>query len=580
MTFLHGVKFTETLTQQLIQGAGTSVIGLVGTASKFTLADQAYWPAVNAPVLVNSISQAEQLFGTECSATYTIPAALKEIFLQGPALVIVANVLDPVVHKASVADEAVTLSTTTNKVKVAHPGIDSAVVRSANLAVNGTFTGDTGWTKGTGWAVVTSATKSGADATALTQNTVGVSGKSYRLTYDITRSAGTVTPSLGGTAGTPRVLTGSYSEVIVCGASADAPLAFTADTSFAGTVDNVVLQRVYVLTTDYTVNVATGEFTRVLTGAITSGQTLNISYDWVNPATVVPADIVGTTTAGVRSGAQVWLDASNLLGYEPKILIAPGYNTAAAITGLDALAVALKAVWISDVTAGTTVADALALRATGAVFNTTTRRGWPVYPHLVDADGVTRPGSPFVAGLIANLDVTKGFWWSPSNVPVSGVSALERSISFQLDDTTCDANLLNAQGFMTFATGYGLGIRSWGNRNLSYPSSSDPLTFIVGQRIQDMLWRSIQIAALNYMDWPGNQASIDSVRAAVNNFIRDLVGKGALVGGECTYDPALNPSSQTGAGHYVFGLRWMFPTPMEEIEFLDYVDVTLLDALR
>jgi phage tail sheath protein FI len=583
MTFLHGVKFTEVLTRQLIQGAGTSIIGLVGTASKFTLADQTDFPATNAPILVNSLSQGIELFGTEGpSGLYTIPAALNAIFQQGPAVVVVSNVLDTTTFLATVADEAATLNTTTNKVSLAHEGVDAVVVRSDNLATNGTFASDVSWSKGTGWSIAGSVAASDGSQSAaseLAQNTTGVSGKTYRLTYTLTRSAGTIVPKLGGTSGSSRATAGTFTENIVCGATASAPLVFEADADFVGSVDTVSLQRVYVLTTDYTVNAVTGEISRVLTGAITSGQTLNVSYTWLDPATIVAADIVGTVVAGVRTGAQCWLDASNLLGYEPKILIAPGYNTATVVDGLDVLASSLKAVWVSDVTAGQTVAQALTTRSSGNVFNTATRRGWPVYPHLVDGDGVTRPGSAYIAGAMANLDLTKGFWYSPSNVEIQGVASLERAISFQLDDATCDANVLNAQGIQTFATGYGLGIRSWGNRNLSYPSSSDPLSFIAGQRIQDMLWRSIQVAALNYMDLPGNQAAIDSVRAAVNAFIRELVGKGALVGGECTYDPARNPSSQTGAGHYVFGLRWMFPPPMEQIEFEDYVDVTILDTL-
>lgn len=106
--------------------------------------------------------------------------------------------------------------------------------------------GTTNWTLGAGWAYTPAThlvTKSGAAATAVSQNTLCESGVTYKVTMTITRSAGSVTPSLGGTAGTSRSAAGTYIEDIVCGAGANAPFAVTADSSFAGTVDLVIVQR-------------------------------------------------------------------------------------------------------------------------------------------------------------------------------------------------------------------------------------------------------------------------------------------------------------------------------------------------
>jgi hypothetical protein len=59
----------------------------------------------------------------------------------------------------------------------------------------------------------------------------------------MTRSAGTLTPSLGGTALTARSAAGTYYQDIACGADANAPITFTPDASYAGTVDLVIIQR-------------------------------------------------------------------------------------------------------------------------------------------------------------------------------------------------------------------------------------------------------------------------------------------------------------------------------------------------
>ncbi len=104
---------------------------------------------------------------------------------------------------------------------------------------NGTFATDTGWTKGAGWTIATgTAIATGAISTALSQ-TAGVAivpSEAYVLTYTVTRSAGGIIPSIGGTAGVERTAAGTYTEVISCGTSQT--LAFTGN-GFTGTLDNI-----------------------------------------------------------------------------------------------------------------------------------------------------------------------------------------------------------------------------------------------------------------------------------------------------------------------------------------------------
>ena len=476
MAFLHGVETIQVNTgARPITTVRTGVIGLVGTASKYTLGDQAQWPSPNTPVLVSSYSDAVKYFGTEGKDSYTIPAALKAIYDQGPAICIVVNILDPTTHNANITNEVVAFSASTDTLQLLHAGVNTVVVK---------------------------------DSTAVTTYTVG---------------------------------------------------------------------------TDYTVDAVTGIITRVRTGTITSAQSMKVSYAYMNPASVVASDIVGTITSGNRTGAQCWLDAANLLGIKPRVLIAPGYaSSATTLTGLDTLASALRAVWIGDVASGTTLTNALLTRAAGAIFNTASMRGIGCYPYLKDSGGTLRPMSGYLAGVIAasDNDPSRGYWYSPSNVEFKGVTALERALSFQVNDPTCDVNTLDANGFVTAATGYAMGVRAWGNRNLSYPTSTLPQNFIPVLRVQDVLWDSVEYATLQFIDQPINQALVDTIRASVNAFIRTLVGRGALVDGECTFDKTKNPNVELAAGHLTFDITFLPPYPAERITFNSFIDINLYRGLK
>jgi hypothetical protein len=115
----------------------------------------------------------------------------------------------------------------------------------SDLVSNGTFASDTVWTKGANWTIGSGvATKTGGAANNLTQTISSTAGQWYRITMDVTRTAGTLTVSLG-TSGTTRAISadGSYTFFILAGSSTQT-LALAGDSSFAGTVDNVTARLV------------------------------------------------------------------------------------------------------------------------------------------------------------------------------------------------------------------------------------------------------------------------------------------------------------------------------------------------
>lgn len=116
------------------------------------------------------------------------------------------------------------------------------VIGGLQYCANGDFASGAGWTTGAGWVIgsgVATATTSNAALSRTAAYTL-VAGQSYTVTYTITRTAGTVTVSLGGTNGVARNAAGTYTEIITTTAS-NQTIAFTG-AGFSGTVDNVSIQ--------------------------------------------------------------------------------------------------------------------------------------------------------------------------------------------------------------------------------------------------------------------------------------------------------------------------------------------------
>lgn len=308
-----------------------------------------------------------------------------------------------------------------------------------------------------------------------------------------------------------------------------------------------------------------------------------------DPSLVLAADIIGEVDVdGNRSGLQALIGTYNLFGYVAKMIIAPGYCTQDAVA-VEMIAVAdkLRAMALIDAPVGTTVAEAIAGRGPAGTinFNTSNKRAVLCFPHVKRYDSATdsevlEPLSQRLAGVIAAKDIERGYWWSPSNTEIKGIVGMELPITALINDSTTEANALNEAGIVTLFNSFGTGIRTWGNRSAAFPTDTSPENFINVQRTADILHESIEYNMLQFIDRPINQALIDSIRESVNGFIRTLIMRGALIDGKCVYDPAKNPVTEIAAGHLVFDLEFMPPTPAERITFESFINIELLKALK
>lgn len=333
-----------------------------------------------------------------------------------------------------------------------------------------------------------------------------------------------------------------------------------------------------------------GVFTILDLDTLPNGTSLKVSYDYLDTTTLTADQFVGT--AGVSpTGLEAFALAQGTFGFDAKIFIAPdiqeldldGVNQA-----LQIAAAAYRGVCILDGPNSGSVAQVIAARGTAGSFYgwaTSSQRtilAFPnvLVPNLRTGNSDTRSVTPYVAGVICAQDSENGYWWSPSNREIKGITSPVTTISASINDPNSEANQLNAAGIVTIFNAFGTGFRLWGNRNASFPSASDPQTFIPVRRTADVIHVSVEQAMLQFLDRPLNQAIIDAIRESVNSFIRTLIGRGALIDGVCRYDVSKNPPTELAAGHLTFDIDFMPPVATERITFESFINIDYLKNLK
>ena len=342
--------------------------------------------------------------------------------------------------------------------------------------------------------------------------------------------------------------------------------------------------------TDYSID-EYGNIVVLAGSAIVEGSSITATYKKLNGTAVNSAAIVGAIdgSTGVHTGMQLFDQAYTLFGMKPRILIAPNYSTLAGV-GAELIVKAnkYKGHCIIDAPAGTQVNAAITARGPAGTisnWNTGSKRAILAYPMLKAYDAATdsvvnTPFSQWLAGVIAATDNSLGYWVSPSNKQILGVLGLELPISADISDATSHANLLNEKGIVTVFNSFGTGFRVWGNRSAAFPSMSSPEQFICVQRTADVVHESLELAQMDNMDAPVDQVLIDTIRDSGNMFVKTLIGRGALVDGEVTFNPDKNPSTELAAGHILFSLSMMPPPPFERGTFESTLDINYLKSLK
>ncbi len=286
------------------------------------------------------------------------------------------------------------------------------------------------------------------------------------------------------------------------------------------------------------------------------------------------ANVLGGVNAGTGAyeGVHAFLAAESALGFQPRILIAPGFTQTrtstvanAVVAELIGIAERLRAVIIAD---GPSSTDANAIAYAGDFGS---KRVYLVDPRVTKVNDDTGEieyqwASPCVAGIIAKTDNDLGFWWSPSNKTINGIVGTERAIDFTLGDSNARANLLNEAKVATIIRQNGY--RLWGNRTLT----DDPKwVFLSVVRTADIINDSLLRAHLWAVDRNITKTYIQDVTESVNSYLRYLTTIGAILGGRCWADPELNTPDQIAQGKVYFDFDFTPPYPAEHITFRSHL---------
>lgn len=279
------------------------------------------------------------------------------------------------------------------------------------------------------------------------------------------------------------------------------------------------------------------------------------------------AIIGGTLVSGQRTGLQALLDGKSRFNAQPRLLIAPKHSaTQAVATAMLSLAKRLRAIAIID---GPNTTDEAA-KTYAASFGD--RRAYMVDPGVQFWDTTTSaatnaPASAWAAGMFAQTDAAYGFWASPSNKEITGITGTTRPIEFLDGDETCRANLLNNANIATIIRDDGY--RLWGNRTLS---SDSKWKFVTRVRTLDMVMDAILYGHKWAVDRGITKTYVKDVSEGLQNFMRDLKNQGAVINFEVYPDTEMTTVSQLADGKVFWRIRFTDVPPAENPTFL--VEIT------
>jgi uncharacterized protein len=175
---------------------------------------------------------------------------------------------------------------------------------------------------------------------------------------------------------------------------------------------------------------------------------------------------------------------------------------------------------------------------------------------------VTRPASAYAAGIQARIDTERGFWHSFSNENIQNIGGPARPVDFMPNDRESEANQLNAAEVTTII--HDDGFRFWGIRSTSNDSLWAHLSV---RRTTDMVYESLERAERKRMDRPFSYQLLTDIQEDVNDYLRLLTARGALIGGESWIDTTINTPKTFAAGKLTVDFDLEPPALLEHLQF-------------
>ncbi|WP_186057797.1 phage tail sheath protein [Burkholderia gladioli] len=279
------------------------------------------------------------------------------------------------------------------------------------------------------------------------------------------------------------------------------------------------------------------------------------------------SNVIGTVTAdGKYTGAKALLTAQAKLGVKPRILVAPGLDTAAVAAALAPIAQSLRAFAYVSANGCKTKEEATAYRKQFGQ-----REIMVIWPDFIGWDDTTNataiiPAPAIAAGLRAKIDNDIGWHKTISNVVINGVTGISADVSWDLQDPATDAGYLNEHEVTTLVN-YN-GFRFWGSRTCAADSK---FVFENYTRSAQVIADSIAEAQMGNVDGALNPSLARDIIENINSWFRRQVSNGYLIGGHSWYDPEANTNDVLSAGQMYLDYDYTPVPPLENLMLRQYI---------
>jgi phage tail sheath protein FI len=183
---------------------------------------------------------------------------------------------------------------------------------------------------------------------------------------------------------------------------------------------------------------------------------------------------------------------------------------------------------------------------------------------------VTRKASATIAGHIVRVDNEEGYWNSPSNRKIYGITGTSELVDHAIGSKTSMANQYNASNVCTIVNQQG-GFFFWGNRL----ANGGLLTH---QRVRYIVGDSILYAHQEMLDRNVTKSYVEGVKNRVNRLLRRLIAREVISGGQCWLDQELNVSA-IGTGQVYWDYDLGLFDVAERMTFRQYVNDSYNEAV-
>jgi hypothetical protein len=267
------------------------------------------------------------------------------------------------------------------------------------------------------------------------------------------------------------------------------------------------------------------------------------------------AVIGGYDLDGMAMGIKALGAAKAQLGVQPRVLGCPGLDTQAVTTALVSLAKESRSMVYARAVGATKEAAVLYRDNFGD------RELCLIWPDF--KNGANTVEAVAVAlGLRAKLDNDIGWHKTLSNITVSGVTGIEKDVSWALQSMVTDAGYLNSHEITTLIRESGF--RFWGNRTCS----EDPLfAFESYTRTAHILADTMAEAHFWANDKIMSPGLVKDIVEGVNRKMQEWVRYGYLIGGAAWYDPDINTASTLSQGKIAIDYDYTPVPPLEDLTF-------------